>query len=213
MRVTITDSDVAAGEGLVFALMTPLKTSCYVVSESMSVDVTAKPAPQRVTVQEFYNPTLDRYFVTTDEHEAKAISINPYSQERATGLTFNAWSSDAYPSGASIVYRFYGSADPGPNSHFFTANVDEVRALQRTELDTPLTTKRWNYEGMAFAIKAPEANGSCPADTPVKVYRAYNNGFARRVDSNHRLLSDATLYAQMIAAGWIGEGVVMCGPV
>ena len=213
VRVTITDSDVAAGESLVFALMTPLNASCFVISDATSVDVTAKPTPKLVTVQEFYNPMLDRYFVTADEYEAKAISINPYSLERATGLTFKAWMSDAYPSGASVVYRFYGSADPGPNSHFFTANVNEVRALQRSELDTQVTTKRWNYEGMAFAIKAPASNGSCPADTPVKVYRAYNNGFARRVDSNHRLLSDSALYTQMIAAGWIGEGVVMCGPV
>ena len=83
--------------------------------------------------------------------------------------------------------------------------------MQRTELDTPATVKRWNYEELSFAIR-PAANGGCPAAAPVRVYRVYNDGFARGKDSNHRLLTDFNLYTQMIARGWIGEGVAMCGP-
>jgi hypothetical protein len=40
----------------------------------------------------------------------------------------------------------------------------------------------------------------------------YNNGFAFGKDSNHRCMTDFGLYTQMIALGWLGEGVVMCGP-
>ena len=41
---------------------------------------------------------------------------------------------------------------------------------------------------------------------------AYNNGFARGIDSNHRITSNRAAYLQTVAAGWIGEVVVMCAP-
>ena len=58
----------------------------------------------------------------------------------------------------------------------------------------------------------PPQGGGCPAEVPVRIYRVYNDGFAKGKDSNHRLLTDFDLYTQMIAQGWIGEGVAMCGP-
>jgi hypothetical protein len=143
--------------------------------------------------------------------EAAAIRANPATGEQDTGQTFKAWASTAYPDGAKQVCRFYGSITPGPNSHFFTSDVNECRSLQRQELDTPATIKRWNYEEIAFAIKVP-ASGACPADAPVNVYRVYNNGFALGKDSNHRLTTSVAIYNQMIALGWLPEGVVMCAP-
>ena len=44
------------------------------------------------------------------------------------------------------------------------------------------------------------------------VYRAYNNGFARGIDSGHRITSNVSAYQQTIASGWVVEGVVMCAP-
>ena len=44
------------------------------------------------------------------------------------------------------------------------------------------------------------------------VYRAYNNGFAKGIDSNHRITSNFASYQQTVAAGSIGEGIVMCAP-
>lgn len=52
---------------------------------------------------------------------------------------------------------------------------------------------------------------TCPAGT-VAVYRAYNNGFARHVDSNHRITTSITAINEVVARGWINEGVVMCAP-
>ena len=46
----------------------------------------------------------------------------------------------------------------------------------------------------------------------VPVFRAYNNGFARGVDSNHRITSSQAAIADAIQRGWISEGVVMCTP-
>ena len=42
------------------------------------------------------------------------------------------------------------------------------------------------------------------------VYRAYNDGFARGIDTNHRITVNQQSYQAQIAKGWIGEGVVMC---
>jgi hypothetical protein len=45
------------------------------------------------------------------------------------------------------------------------------------------------------------------------VYRAYNNGFEQRIDSNHRYMTDPDLMAEMVEQGWIEEGVAFCSPV
>ena len=211
LRVTLGDADFPRSGRVALAVSSTLGAGCVAFADPVAIDVLPRVTPRLVSVYEFYNQTLDRYFRTASDAEAAAIRANPATGERDTGQTFKAWTSTAYPSGVSPVYRFYGSVAPGPNSHFFTADVGEARLLQRAELDTPATTKRWNYEELSYAIK-PAANGGCPADAPVRIYRAYNNGFARGVDSNHRYLVDFNLYTQMIALGWLGEGVVMCGP-
>jgi serine protease len=66
----------------------------------------------------------------------------------------------------------------------------------------------WLVEGVAFAAEMP-VNATCPSDAPVPVYRLYNNRWMFN-DSNHRYVTRPDLYQQMIAKGWIGEGVAMC---
>jgi hypothetical protein len=44
----------------------------------------------------------------------------------------------------------------------------------------------------------------------VPVYRAYNNGFASGVDSNHRIASSLTAIQEVVNRGWTNEGIVMC---
>lgn len=44
------------------------------------------------------------------------------------------------------------------------------------------------------------------------VYRAYNNGFTRGVDSNHRITVNQAGIAGVLARGWISEGVAMRAP-
>ncbi|MBK9605596.1 MAG: hypothetical protein IPO58_03905 [Betaproteobacteria bacterium] len=210
-RVTLTEADFPHDGKVVFDLGSTVYAGCDVFADSIAIEVFPKVTPQLVTVHEFYNAALDRYFRTASDAEAAAIRANPATGEQDTGQSFKAWTSTAYPAGASPVHRFYGSVTPGPNSHFFTADVNEARLLQRAELDTPAAVKRWNYEELSFAIKPAQAGG-CPADAPVRIYRVYNNGFALGKDSNHRLLTDFGLYTQMVAQGWLGEGVAMCGP-
>ena len=102
--------------------------------------------------------------------------------------------------------RFYGSA-LGPNSHFYTA--DEVECASLVSGYNP-AVKSWKLESYDFATGRPN-NGSCGAGQ-LPIYRAYNNGFSRGVDSNHRITSNLAAYQQTLARGWSGEGVTMCAP-
>ncbi|MBK8739253.1 MAG: hypothetical protein IPM02_06720 [Betaproteobacteria bacterium] len=106
--------------------------------------------------------------------------------------------------------RFYGSITPGPNSHFYTALPDECAALKQLQASTPATEKRWNFESLDFVTTVP-AGGACPAGT-IPVYRAYNGGFARGIDSNHRITTSQVALQQVVNRGWSNEGVVMCAP-
>jgi len=64
-----------------------------------------------------------------------------------------------------------------------------------------------------FSAPLPAHNGECPAGT-IPVYRLYNNGVGGA--PNHRLITDANEFAQMLADGWIPEGhgigVGFCSP-
>ena len=168
------------------------------------------PAPvlaPGTTVIEFYNSNLDHYFITANASESAAIdngSAGPGWSR--TGNTFKS-------GGSSSVCRFYGSLSPGPNSHFYTADAGECTTLKGLQISTPATQKRWNYEGLDFVTTVPTApvNGTCPNGTAA-VYRAYNNRFARGIDSNHRITSNAAAIQEVVTRGWINEGVVMCAP-
>ena len=74
--------------------------------------------------------------------------------------------------------------------------------------------------GVAKAVRAGSrfdffttlpVNKVCAAGT-LPVYRAYNNGFARGVDSNHRLSTSRAAIDEVVKRGWNDEGVVMCAP-
>ena len=156
------------------------------------------------TVVEFYNTNLDNYFITADANEVAGIDM---------GSAGPGWihTGDTFKSGGSTpVCRFYGSQSPGPNSHFYTVDASECAALKQLQASTPATQKRWNFESLDF-FSTPPINGACPSGT-IPVYRAYNNGFTRGVDSNHRITTNLNAIQQAVALGWIAEGVVMCAP-
>ena len=164
----------------------------------------ATTTPASAQVVEFYNVNLDNYFITADPAEVVAIdngSAGPGWSR--TGNTFKS-------GGSSAVCRFYGSQSPGPNSHFYTVSASECAGLKLLQAATPATEKRWNFESLDFLSTAP-TNGACPSGT-LPVYRAYNNGDARGIDSNHRFTTDLAVIQQMVARGWIAEGVAMCAP-
>ncbi|BBJ24377.1 hypothetical protein W01_23040 [Candidatus Nitrotoga sp. AM1P] len=174
-------------------------TSTVLARYELSGTITSTP------IVEFYNTHLDHYFITADANEAAAIDGGSAGPDWIrTGNSFKS-------GGSTPVCRFYGSQVPGPNSHFYTSAGLECDGLKQLQAITPATQKRWNFESLDF-ISTPPTNGTCPTGT-VPVYRAYNNGFARGVDSNHRLSSSAAAIQEVVMRDWINEGVVMCAPI
>jgi hypothetical protein len=162
------------------------------------------PPPAANTVVEFYNTILDHYFITADANEVAAIDNG------SAGPGWNRTGDSFKAGGDTFVCRFYGSLSPGPNSHFYTADADECALLKHLQASTPATERRWNFESNDFSTTTP-VNRVCPAGL-VPVYRAYNNGLARNIDSDHRITSNAAAIQAVVTRGWIDEGVVMCAP-
>jgi hypothetical protein len=153
----------------------------------------------QAAVIEFFNPDLNNYFITAEPAEQDFVDTGGVGRWLRTGNAFAT-------GGPNQVCRFYGNSF-GPNSHFYTAEPAECAYLK--SIYTP-NAKSWNFESNDF-LTTPAVNGTCPAAL-VPVYRAYNNGFARGIDSNHRITSNHAAYLETVAAGSIGEGVVMCAP-
>jgi hypothetical protein len=155
-------------------------------------------------VIEFFNTDLDHYFITSDQRAAAAIDAGGAGPGwMRTGYTFQA-------GGVKAVCRFYGSQTPGPNSHFFTIDQSECDHLKQLQASTPSTEKRWNFESLDF-VSSPASGDACQTGM-VPVYRAYNNGYSRGIDSNHRITSSLAAIQEVVARGWIYEGVAMCAP-
>lgn len=146
-------------------------------------------------VTEFYNTGLNHYFLTANAIEAASIDAGGSGPGwTRTGNTFKS-------GGSNAVCRFYGvQAAGGPNGHFYTADPVECEQVKQDP--------GWRFESLDFAITPPLPGKICPQGL-VNVYRAYNGRFAEH-DSNHRITTNFTAYQQQIAAGWSGEGVVMC---
>lgn len=159
-------------------------------------------------VVEYYHAQLDHYFVSGGAAEQAFVDGGGAGAWTRTGLSFKA-------GGDTPVCRFYGNTatNPvtglpyGPNSHFFTADTGECAYLQ--SIFNP-NAAGWMFEGYDFNTTAPD-HGTC-ASGLVAVYRAYNNGLSRGVESNHRLTTSLSAYQETVNQGWSGEGVVMCTP-
>lgn len=155
---------------------------------------------------EYFNTGLGHYFITADAVEMAAIDsggAGPGWQrtgEKITGFVADVCSSHGVPN-PTPLYRFYGTAGRGPNSHFFTAD--------RSECGQVRGDPGWTYESTPFRVWATVA-GRCPTKS-LPVSRLYNDRAAQN-DSNHRYTSRAAIVDQMIAAGWKNEGVTFCIP-
>ena len=170
------------------------------------------PAPAAARVYEFFHAGLNHYFRTAVKEEAD--SLTPATGFLPTGDDYFALDRAVSGAGVMPVCRFYGSVNPGPNSHFYTADPAECQALKDIQASTPASEPRWNYEETAFAAYLP-VGGVCPPEAPFPIYRLYNRHFGEivagvREDSNHRFTTLSSVYYNLALQGWSGEGVVMC---
>ncbi len=157
----------------------------------------APPAPGERLVVEFYNPSLDHYFLTAEPAEAAMLDAGII----VPGWTRTGYAFKVYPAGDArglIACRFYGTPGIGPNSHFFTTDADECAMVK--------TNPFWRYEGIAFNADVP-VNADCPVDR-VPVVRMYNNG--KGGQASHRYLTSHAEIGDMLGEGWIVEQPVFC---
>ena len=162
-------------------------------------------APAHKAVVEFYNETLDHYFISALDADIDALDSGRFKGWQRTGLSFDAYLTPA--AGSSPVCRFYLPPASG-DSHFYSASPAECNEVKAK-------FPQFVYEAPdVFHIGLPDTTtGACPTGTK-PVYRLWNN----RADSNHRYTADPAVKAQMIARGYIAEGygpdaAIMCAAV
>lgn len=167
--------------------------------------ISGQPGPATVPVIEYFYDTFGHYFITSIPGEISALDNGTFPGWIRTGLQFNA---DAAPNDNSApVCRFFSTAFAPKSSHFYTPFPAECTIMQ--------ANPKWLLESSAaFYIAVPGEDGSCATGlTPV--YRLYNNG--QGAAPNHRYTTDFAVRAQMLAQGWVPEGlgpnaVEMCSP-
>ncbi len=151
--------------------------------------------PQSVAI-EFYNPSLDHYFITAEPAEAAMLDA---------GKVVPGWQRThdefkVYPAGVAGLpaCRFFGTPPLGPNSHFFTIDAAECAKVKANPL--------WTFEGIAFGADPPLA-GDCPVER-IPVLRLYNNG--KGGQASHRYTTSRSDARALVASGWLVEGPVFC---
>lgn len=163
------------------------------------------------TVVEFYNASLDHYFITPLADEIAALDSGRIGGWTRTGFVFDAFAGspgDGRP--VSPVCRFYIPPEHG-DSHFLSASPAECAAVLAKIPSDPNFSNYVEETAAEFYIALPDATtGACPSGT-VPVYRLWNH----RADSNHRYTADAATRDAMIARGYVAEGygpsgVAMC---
>jgi hypothetical protein len=179
----------------------PVVVNAPNVATNFAGETAAAPALP-VTAVEYYNPSLDHYFMSALQPDIDALDTQRISGWRRTGFSFKVFPSQASGGPAvSPVCRFYIPPEHG-NSHFFSPSPAEcATVLQKTATDPNFSG--YLYETAdAFYIALPDtATGACPTGT-IPVYRLWN----QRADSNHRYTTDLAIKAQMIASGSVAEG-------
>jgi hypothetical protein len=152
---------------------------------------------------EYFNVTLDHYFITWAADEIANLDAGTTSPPwTRTGKSFKAFAT-AQP-GTSRVCRFYIPPALG-NSHFFGRGATECDATRVAHPDFVLEDPDY------LQLFVPNG-GECPAGTK-PLYRVFNN----RAATNHRYTSERTVRDEMVGKGWIAEGdgadvVTMCTP-
>jgi len=156
------------------------------------------PGPDQRIAVEYYNASLDHYFITAEPAEAAMLDAGIVVPGwKRTGFDFKVYPADS-PNGAPAC-RFFGTPGIGPNSHFFTIDPGECAKVR--------ADPAWTFEGIAFKADVPVAE-DCPVDR-VPVVRLYNNG--KGGQANHRYLTSRGEIREMLIEGWIVEGAVFCG--
>ena len=162
-----------------------------------------QPGPSAALAVEFYNASLDHYFISYVVQEISDLDTGVHPGWTRTQQSFRVFTSATAQT--SPVCRFYIPPAKG-DSHFYGRGVQECA---ETGQKNPTFI---NEDPQFFHVILPNA-GVCPAGT-IPVYRVFDN----RADANHRYMIDRNIRDLMVSQQhWIAEGdgpdlVVMCVP-
>ena len=158
---------------------------------------------QSVTVVEFYNKSIDAYFITG--RLAEQQSLDALSEFRRTGMSFDAVSASATTSATAAtkrICRFYISLSSPPTStHFYGREGTDCEAIQAQK------PTGFAYEGFDFAVAEP-TGGVCPTGT-TSVYRGFRSATVGKTP-NHRYTTSPESYNAAQSVGYVGEKAVFC---
>lgn len=176
-------------------------TRCSLLALLLALGAPASAAT--VTASEFYLDWMDHYFLTAFADEASLLDTR--GAWSRTAFEFRV--DDAPGPGLVPVCRFFSAAFAPLSSHFYTANPVECEIVK--------ANPTWSYEGVAFHVFPPAADGSC-TDATAPVYRLYNSGQGGA--PNHRYTTLHSERLKFIFRGWLPEGagplgVAFCVPV
>ena len=158
--------------------------------------ITVLPAPDSslATAVEYHYAAWNFYFVTASPEEIAALDGGAFGGVwKRTGQSFDVWTEAS--AGAVPTCRFFSTAFGPKSTHFYMPYAAECASLQ--------AGPTWQFEGIAFYLKLPDADGLCPPDS-IALYRLYNNGMGGA--PNHRYTISPTIRDQMLVAGWSFEG-------
>jgi hypothetical protein len=156
------------------------------------------PAPGFVRVAEYYQSQSNHYQLAVGEAESAALAADGWSP---TGESFHALTS-GYCYGATNVFRFERSFATRRGSRFLTIDAHECGQVRKGN-------RAWRARDIPFYAAAAQGGMCSFRPSTVAVYRLYN-GREMFNDMNHRFTTSSATYAQMLAQGWIGEGVAFC---
>ena len=160
----------------------------------------ATASAQTVTAVEYYNKTVDAYFLTARAGEQAAL--DGVADFQRTGMTFQAVAAASATSAQTKICRFYISvATPFTSSHFYGRQGTDCELLLAQKLTG------FTFEDYDFATQQP-VGGVCAAGT-VGIYRGFRAG-ANGKTSNHRYSASLASYNTAVAAGYVGEDLALC---
>ncbi len=163
-----------------------------------TIPASANPPAGTAAVVEFYDATLDHYFVTADPFEMATLDANTMRWRR-TGHVFYAWS-DPTQAPPDVLFpqpvcRFYAGPAQQIDSYWFSADPVECGSV-------PVLSPGWALQtSAAFWVEMPDFAGQCRAGT-LPVYRFFNN----RRDANQRHTVDLSVKRAMINRAWVPDG-------
>lgn len=159
-------------------------------------DVTPQAAIPSMSISsvEYYHAELNHYFMTAYVEEIAALDAGTIKGWVRTGQSFKVMAAPLDPS-AKAVCRYFSDAFAPKSSHFYSPFASECNSL--------LSSTVWRLESQAFYVVLSRTDGTCTGGD--KVYRLYNNGQGGA--PNHRYTTSPLIRADMIAQGWIPEGM------